>query len=89
MNDTTVYCSTVPPHSTQPQVTSDSDRHWWAGQTQSTGGVKSSSDGEPAVFVGQTAMAFQRAWGRPSQIDLSVMFALTQINWMSVKEKVK
>lgn len=77
-NDTTVYCLTVPPHSTEPMVTLDSDRHWRAqARHNQQAGVKLSSDGKPVVFVGRIPMAFRRGWRGLSQIDLSGMFTLT------------
>jgi len=76
-NDTSVYCSTEPPHRTRPMATRDSDGHWRdQPRHNQQAEVKLSSDGKAAVWVGCIPMAFQRGWRRLSHMDLSGMFTL-------------
>lgn len=74
-NGPAVYRSTVPPHSTRPSASLDSDGHGRPrpGHNRQAK-VKLSGDGKPVVFAGRIPMAFQRGWRRLSQIDLSGTF---------------
>lgn len=84
--DTTVYCLTGLPHSTQLMVcktVTDSGRPSQDGQQA---GVMLFRGENSVVWVGYIPLAFHRGWRRLSEIYQERSLSL-QINWMSVKEK--